>query len=91
MAVVFRIKSIFDTLSFVLGASTILLIVLVVLLSIRIRSREIQTIHRIGCSRFAVVFLYTYELGTIVAVSAVLAAITSLAAGNLVPDLIRML
>ncbi len=91
MAVVFRVKSIFDNLSMVLGGSTVLLIALVVLLSIRIRQREILTLHRIGCSRFAVTFLYANELGMIVGVSVLISAGATLVLSQVLPNLIRVL
>jgi len=90
MAVVFRIKTVFDTLSAVLAASTILLTILVILLNMRIRAREIETLHKIGCSRFAVGGLYVFELVAILAMSVALAALVTTVVSTVLPDLIRM-
>jgi putative ABC transport system permease protein len=66
LAVVFRIKRLVDVLALLLGASTILLSILVIVLSLRARTREIETLHRIGCPRFAVVRLCTAEIGLVI-------------------------
>jgi putative ABC transport system permease protein len=91
MAFVFRIKAIFDSLSAVLAASTVLLTLLVMLLSVRLRKGEIMTLHRIGCSRFTVAKLYAAELSLILATSVVIALVGVLAADALLPNLLRVL
>ena len=73
MAFVFRIRALLDTFAALLGASTVVMTVLVVLLSMRIRAAEMRTLHRIGCSRFATAQLYALEIGMIVGASLVLA------------------
>jgi len=91
MAVVFRIKSIFDAISLVLGASTILLTVLVMLLSMRLRAREIETLHKIGCGRFAVAQLYAWELAIIIVGSLLLAGAAAGTTFLALPNLVRMI
>lgn len=91
MAFVFRIQALFDSLSIILGLSTILLAALVVLLSARIRAREFLTLNRIGCSRFAVVKLYAMELGLILFVSVLLAVGVALGSAAALPDLVHLL
>ncbi len=73
MAFVFRIKRLFDAITIVLAASTTLLIALVMLLSMRIRAREMQTLTRIGCGRFVVAQLYSAEVVTILILGVLLA------------------
>jgi len=91
MSFVFRIKSLFDTLSIVLAASTALMTVLVVLLSMKIRAREMHTLNRIGCSRFAVVQLHTTELAFIITVSIALSLVGLWLVNILLPNLITVL
>ena len=91
MAFVFRIRALFDSLSAVLGACTVLMCALVVLLSMRIRAAEMSTLNRIGCSRFAVARLYAVEIALVVGLSLVLAAAGIGSVAVLLPDLARVL
>ena len=86
LAYVFRIKSLIDTLSLVLGVCTVLLAALVVMLSLRLRARELETLNRIGCSRFTTVTLVGVELLIILAVSAAIAIAGTLLAALAVND-----
>lgn len=90
LAVVFRVKVLFDRFSIVLLASTTLLIGLVVLLTMRLRRREMDTLDRIGCAPRAVAALYALEIGGVVAASVLLAAGSTLLTLFLLPDLVRM-
>jgi ABC-type antimicrobial peptide transport system permease subunit len=91
MRFVFRIKTLFDAFAVLLGVTTVALVALVVLLSMRIRRPEIETLHRIGCSRFAVLELLLIEQGGILLTSAVLATLGVLAVVTLGPDLVQWL
>ncbi len=91
MAVVFRIKTIFDALIIVMAVSTALLTALVMLLSLRLRRGEIATLHRIGCSRFMVVQLCGTELLFIVVVSLIIAVACILITDIVLPDLIQVI
>ena len=51
---ILRIKRTLDTIIVTVSVSTIMTIVLVFLLSIRLREKEIKTIFRLGCSRIVV-------------------------------------
>lgn len=73
LAYVFRVKALIDTLSIVLGACTVLLTGLVVTLSLRVRARELETLNRIGCSRFTTVSLVGLELLVILLISGAVA------------------
>lgn len=88
MAFVFRIQAFLDLVAAFLGGATLLLVVLVLLLTVRMRAREIEALHRIGGGRYTVVMLYALEIGFI-ALSAVLLAFLALTAAlTWLPDLV---
>jgi putative ABC transport system permease protein len=59
---VFRVKRFFDAQSLLVGAATALLLALVVLLSIRLRRGEMETMFKIGCSRRTMFCLLATEI-----------------------------
>ena len=75
----------------VLGVSTILLTALVVLLSLRLRSREMETLNRIGASRFTTVKLIGAELAVIILLALALAAAGTAAASFALQDVAHTL
>lgn len=81
VAFVFRIKTLFDALTLALGAITVALAALVLLLSARLRQREMQTLHRLGCSPGTVASLHASEIGLILLAAVAVAAL--LLAGTL--------
>lgn len=91
LAFVFRVKTLFDGLSVVLAACTLLMTVLVILLSIRVRAAEIRTLHRIGCARHTVAALYASELAIIIGISVATAGLGVLATAMWLPNLVRVL
>lgn len=74
MDVVLRVKKLFDAVFTTVLASTVLFLLLVMLLSARIRRREFQTLTRIGCSRSTVLAMQAGELGLILSAAVVIAA-----------------
>lgn len=76
MAVVARVRRFLDAIFAMVLASTGLFLVLVILLSLRIRRRERQTLHRIGCSRGTVFAMHAAEIALLLAVSLIVAAAT---------------
>jgi putative ABC transport system permease protein len=80
MGLVFRVKKFFDANFALIAVSTLLFIILVVLLSQRIRKREMETMFKIGCSRRMVFWLQAAELGIVILIAAVLASGLSIAA-----------
>ncbi len=90
MAFVFRLKTVFDTFSTVLAVSTLLLVLLVVMLSMRLRAGEMRTLDHMGCSRFTVAKLYAAEIVLVCGVSLALAGAGVWAAGRWLPDLVRL-
>lgn len=72
---IFRIKSVIDAVIVIVAIATVLTIVLVFILSLRIRRDELETIFRIGCSRMTIVRLLAAEILIIILTSAVLCAV----------------
>ena len=67
---IFRIKSVIDAVIVIVGFATVLTLLLVFVLSLRLRQGEIDTIFRIGCSRMTVARLLAAEILIIAVVSA---------------------
>ncbi len=74
MDIVFQVKRFFDAVFAMVAASTGLFLVLVVLLSLKIRGREFETLHKIGCSRTTVFALQAAEVVLLMTVSLATAA-----------------
>ena len=72
---IFRIKTVIDGVIVIVGLATLLTMVLVFILSLRIRLDEMDTIFRMGCSRMTMARLLLAEIVIIVAASALLCAI----------------
>lgn len=62
---VFRIKAFFDANFILIAVSTTLLLGLVVMLSIRLRKRELDTFFKLGCARGSVQKIIGLELGLV--------------------------
>jgi putative ABC transport system permease protein len=90
-AVVFRVKAIFDAVSAVLLCTTLALLLLVALLSMKIRAREMETLHRIGCPRGTSARLYATELLLVLGAAGALARLVTVALAAWSPDLSRLL
>ena len=73
LGLVFRIKRFFDANAALVGVATGLFLVLVVLLSLRLRRPEMETLFRVGCARGLMARLMAAELAAIGAVSLTLA------------------
>jgi len=65
ISVMFRIKRFFDANAALIGISTLLLLLLVMLLSAKLRSAEMETLFKIGCSRGTVAWLQVAELAIV--------------------------
>jgi putative ABC transport system permease protein len=74
MGIVFRVKRFFDLNLGLVSMATVLFLVLIVLLTLRIRRREIDTLLKIGCSRGTVAQIQAVELGIVLAMGLFLAA-----------------
>ena len=71
---IFRIKKVIDAVIVIVAIATLLTIVLVFILSLRIRRDEMDTIFRVGCSRMTTARLLVAEILIILMTSAVLCA-----------------
>jgi putative ABC transport system permease protein len=85
MGLVFRIKRFFDANALVVGATTALLVALVLLLSWRLREREMATLFKIGCARGVMVGLQAVEILMLLAISVGLALAGAVAAVQAAP------
>jgi hypothetical protein len=86
VAFVFKIKKLFDALTLVLVVITVALTGLVLLLSARLRAREMGTLHRLGCSPGMTALLHGSEIAFLFAWGAVVAGVLVAATLWLVPD-----
>ena len=59
---IFRIKKVLSAATGLVGAATLLALILVFALSLKLRSREMQTIYRLGCRRLTMVWLVVAEI-----------------------------
>ena len=65
MAMVFQVNRFFEANSFLVGIATAMMLGLVVTLSLRLRSREMETMFRLGCSRNTIALLQIWEMAII--------------------------
>jgi len=70
---VFRMKRFFDAQALLVGVATALLLSLVVLLSLRLRRGEMETMFKIGCARLTIFWLQATEILIVVAVGLAIA------------------
>jgi len=86
---IFRIKQIFDGVFIAVGFATLLIFVLIMTLTIRLRKDEINTLEIIGSSRFKVVEILTMEIAIMFIASVVLAFLLYLVSGYYVNTFIE--
>lgn len=89
MAVVFKVKSLLDTFSVFLAISTGAMLFLQVLLSMRLRAREMLTLERMGCSPGTVGRLYMSEIALVLTAGISLAGLGVILVAWVLPDLVR--
>jgi putative ABC transport system permease protein len=75
IATVVRVRGYVMAVTALLGAATLATVSFLFLLSLRLRRREMATMHRIGCSRGMVASLIASEAAIVLALAAVLASI----------------
>jgi putative ABC transport system permease protein len=85
----FRIEGILQSVFGMLGFATVLLVALVIMLSLRLRQREMQTMFKLGCSRSMIAGLVTAELGIIVAASGAFTLCLTMITGRYVDNILR--
>ena len=77
MGLVFQVKRFFDVNAVLVALATLLLLGLVILLSVRLREREMQTMFRMGCSRGTMAWVQITELAFVFAAAISLVAVAS--------------
>lgn len=65
MSMIFQVNRFFEANSFLVGIATSMLLGLVVVLSLRLRAREMETMFRLGCSRSTIAWLQIWELAMV--------------------------
>lgn len=88
MAKIFQVKSFLDLISILLAISTSFLIALVCVLTVRMRTREVQTMHEIGIAKSRVFLLLSSEVIVLLACGCVLASLLVVSGWYVFPDLI---
>lgn len=91
MEMVFKVQRFFDATIALVAASTAFFLVLVVLLSLRLRRREMETMFKLGCSRLTIFWLQSVELAIILLVSFTLAFALASATMYFAPSVMRRL
>ncbi len=91
LAYVVRIKSVIDAVSVAFVATNLMLALLILALSYRMRARERQTMTRIGCAQWTIPCMFAAEFGGLACVGIVLAIALSFAARALAPELMALI
>lgn len=89
--IVFRVEQLVWVSSLLATVVTVALVSLVVMLSIRLRAAEMQTLAKIGCSRMTLVAIVGTEVCLMVSGGIILALIASFATNLLIVDSLRSL
>jgi len=90
MGIVLKVKRFLDANFATVALCTGLFVVLVIMLSLRIRKREMETMFKIGCSRMTVFWLQASEMAIILVASVVLAVALSSLLVLLAPSILRI-
>ncbi len=77
MALVFQVKRFFDANAILVAIATLALLGLVVMLSLKLRAREMETMFRLGCSKGTMIWIQMAELGIVFLAAICLVAIAS--------------
>jgi putative ABC transport system permease protein len=88
---VLKVRSFIIAGAFLVGISTLLTFALVIVLSLRLRQRELQTLAKIGCSRLRILLLVTCELSVVVGCALLLATAGVIALVSLGDEAVRWL
>ena len=88
---VLKVRSFIIAGAFLVGVSTLLTFALVIVLSLRLRQRELQTLAKIGCSRFRILSFVACELSVVVGCALLLATTGVIALTSLGDEAVRWL
>lgn len=86
---IFRLSELFDGVLLLVGTATLGVVGLVFALSLRLRQREIDTIHLLGCGRWTVVRLVFAEVVLIATAAGLVAYALLEAMSSLAPEFVR--
>lgn len=78
MSLVFQVKRFFDANALIVSLATLALLGLVVMLSLKLRAREMETMFRLGCSKGTIFWIQVAELGFVFLAALGLVAVASL-------------
>ena len=90
LATVFSVENVVVAALAAVGFATLTLVVLVFMLSLRLRRGEIATMSRIGGSRPLIASILCMEMAGVLVMALVTAGILTLATGQIAPEVIRM-
>lgn len=91
MGIVFKIKTFFDAIFLLICLAMALFVALVAMLSLKLRSREMQTMFRLGCSRSMTARLQLAELAMVVLISLAAAGVLSALLLGFAPKLVNVM
>ena len=91
MSVVFNVKRFFDASFGFVAVSTVLFLALVVVLSHRLRRDELETIFKLGCSRWTSLWMQVTELAIVLAISVIVTGVLGTLAAVAAPQLVEFL
>lgn len=77
MDLVFQVKRFFDANALLVAIATLALLGLVVMLSLKLRAREMETMFRLGCSKGTMMWIQIAELGIVFLAAICLVAVAS--------------
>lgn len=86
---IFKIKHIFNTVFILVGIATLLILILIVTLSLRLRKDEIHTMFTMGSSKNKILEILGIEIFLLIFLSSVVAAVFYYLVGFFVDDFIR--
>lgn len=90
LATVFSVENVVVAALAAVGFATLALVVLVFMLSLRLRRGEIATMSRIGGSRARIASILGMEMAGVLVIGLVTAGALTLATGQLAPEVVRM-
>ncbi|TDJ57967.1 MAG: hypothetical protein E2O40_02085 [Planctomycetota bacterium] len=90
LATVFSVENVVVAALAAVGFATLALVVLVFMLSLRLRRGEIATMSRIGGSRARIASILGMEMAGVLVMALVTAGVLTLATGQLAPEVVRM-
>lgn len=91
LAIVFRIERLAWLGAMLSATVTVILLTLVLSLTVRLRAREIQTMHKLGCSRGTVAMILGTEIGLLLSGGTCIAAMSAVGTSWMAADWLKQL